>query len=304
MTVQRRSRRGMTLVESVVVGCVALAGFALALPAIHAAQIFAKRAKTADNLKQVALAVANYEAANGAFPMSLVASPDPKQHGVGHSGFTAILPYIEQVPLFNAYNFDLEPFDAANNTVTRTRVDTFLVVENKNTASTKAADVLTLDGAPFPGKNEFGPLHFGLNWGGGHDGFGDDFVKAKGTFVGVMLPVVTAEGKTRGVRNVQLGEITDGTSFTLGVVEKRGSSGWAVGGFGGSEYDVHTSPAYTGDDARALKVLTGSVLETGPRAAFVDGSVRVMLPTMKQEIWYALQTRAGGEVIPEGALTP
>jgi hypothetical protein len=54
---------------------------------------------------------------------------------------------------------------------------------------------------------------------------------------------------------VRLRDITDGASFTLAIVEKRDSFGWAVGGWGGSEFDVHTAPAYNGDDALARNAL-------------------------------------------------
>jgi hypothetical protein len=56
---------------------------------------------------------------------------------------------------------------------------------------------------------------------------------------------------------VRLTDITDRASFTLANVEKRDSFGWAVGGWGGSEFDVHTAPAYNGDDTLARKVYSG-----------------------------------------------
>lgn len=301
MLTSRRVPRGISLVDGVVLLSVAALGLGLILPALGSAQIFARRVRTEDNLRQIALAIANYESANGSFPMSLVAG---EGRGVGHSGFTALLPYLEHVMVYNAYNFDLEPWSSDNSTVTRTRIDTFLAAGNTRTDVREAKDVLTLDGKPYPGTNQFGPLHFGMNWGGGHKGSGEDFVEKVGIFRGLLLPVVTPEGKKMGVTNVRLADVLDGTSFTLGVVEKRDSSGWTVGGFAGSEFDAHTSPAYDGDDPRLMKSLTGASQPKGPWGAFADGSARILPPTMKTEIWYALLTRNGGEPVPQNAFEP
>ena len=91
-------------------------------------------------------------------------------------------------------------------------------------------------------RSTFAKGHYGANWGGGRGPWGEDFAKQRGTYLGVMLTVVTPENKGK-VRNISIRDITDGTSFTLAMVEKRDSFGWAVGGWGGSEFDVHTSPA-------------------------------------------------------------
>lgn len=297
MVPRQAARRGLALVEVVVIAAIAGLTFALACPALLQAQIFAKREHADDHLKQLGLAAANYESANGAFPMSEVGSLDPKARGIGHSGFTALLPYMEQVVVYNAYNFDLEPWDASNNTATRTRLNVLLAPENKDIASKPAEKLSRFDGRVIPGKNAFGPLHFGMNWGGGREGFGDDFVKEKGKYRGVFMKVIDAEGEKAGAHNIRMADIIDGTSFTLGFVEKRDSAGWAIGGFGGSEFDVHTSPAYEGDDAKAKAALTGTVTGGGPRAALVDGSVRTIIPKMSKQIWYALLTRDGAEAI-------
>src|SRR5262249_16592176 len=118
----RSSSRGLALVEVLVISGLGLLALALALRAIHAAQIFAKRARAENNIEIIGLAMHNYHDAIGVFGMSAVASENEKLHGVGHSGFTALLPFMEQTRLYNAYNFDLEPWHAANNTSTRARV--------------------------------------------------------------------------------------------------------------------------------------------------------------------------------------
>ena len=118
-----------------------------------------------------------------------------------------------------------------------------------------------------------------------------------------MMTVITPDGQVKGpdnkprARNIRMTDILDGTNSTVAFAEKRASFGWAVGGWGGSEFDVHTSPAYEGDDRLARKVYSGSTHADGPNIAMCDGSVRTLSPKQNKVIWYALITRAGGEII-------
>ena len=104
------------------------------------------------------------------------------------------------------------------------------------------------------------------------------------------------DGRPRA-RNVHFAEITDGLSFTVAIMEKRDSFGWAVGGWGGSEFDVHTTPAYRGDDKMSQKVYSGSTHPEGANGLLCDGSVRSLPARQDKKIWYRLITRAGGEVV-------
>jgi prepilin-type processing-associated H-X9-DG protein len=118
-----------------------------------------------------------------------------------------------------------------------------------------------------------------------------------------MMTVITPDGEAMAAdgqpkaRVVNRNGITDGASFTLAIVEKRDSFGWAVGGLGGSEFDVHTSPAYEGDDKFARKVYSGSTHAEGPNALMCDGSVRQLRAKQDRALWYALITRAGAEPV-------
>jgi hypothetical protein len=64
-----------------------------------------------NNLKQIALAMHNYNATYGHFPAAVVMGPDGK---TPHSWRVAILPFLEQNELFKAYKMD-EPWDSPNN---------------------------------------------------------------------------------------------------------------------------------------------------------------------------------------------
>ena len=67
----------------------------------------------ANNLRQIALAMQQYEAANGCFPPAYIADKHGKPM---HSWRVLLLPYLEQQDLYDRYRFD-EPWDSANNRV-------------------------------------------------------------------------------------------------------------------------------------------------------------------------------------------
>ena len=292
---RRDSYRGITLVELLVVMAIASVLVLFLLPAVQLARAAAREASCVNNLKQIGLAMHNYASANDVFPMSQTSGAG---HGVGHSVFTAILPYLDEVRIYNGYNFALESWHGANRTEVGTRLATYLCPDNPDVKNVLAQEVR------FPeSRSTFAKSHYGANWGGGRGPWGEDFVAVKGSYAGVMMTVITPDGEVKGrdghprARNVALQDITDGTSSTLAIVEKRDSFGWPVGGWGGSEFDVHTSPAYAGDDALARKVYSGSPHVDGPTALLCDGSVRRLPAQQDRMVWYALLTRAGGEVI-------
>jgi prepilin-type processing-associated H-X9-DG protein len=293
MSMRRETYRGITLIELLVVVAVIIVLAAILVPVVQTARAAARRASCVQNLRQIGLAFNNYEAANGSFPLSQTRG---EGHGNGHSVFAGVLPYLERAPLYNMYNFDLENWHVANDTVVRTPVEIYLCPDNPDTANVPAGEVR------FPeSRSTFAKTHYGANWGGGRGPWGEDFLKQRGTYLGVMMTLITPDGQVKGpdgkpkARAVSLRDISDGTSLTLAFVEKQDSFGWPVGGWGGSEFDVHTGPAYQGDDRLARKVYSGSTHPEGPNAAMCDGSVRHLPPKQNRVLWYALITRNGGE---------
>ncbi len=121
-------RRGFTLVELLVV--IAIIGIlvALLLPAIQAAREAARRTQCKNNLKQIGLALHNYELTFKVFPPSSTSGfgrgvwnypgtgpADPNIHL--HSFASLLLPYVEQENLAGEINYNVSALDPANRAV-------------------------------------------------------------------------------------------------------------------------------------------------------------------------------------------
>jgi prepilin-type processing-associated H-X9-DG protein len=105
------SRRGFKLVEVLVVlGIIALL-IVLLLPATRSARPAARRAQCTNNLKQIAMALRNYEQAHKALPPAYTVDAEGRPL---HSWRTLILPYLEQEPLYQTIDFSRPWNDPAN----------------------------------------------------------------------------------------------------------------------------------------------------------------------------------------------
>lgn len=115
--VKKKSRlEGFTLVELLVVIAIIGVLVALLLPAVQAARESARRSQCTNNLKNIGLALINYETSRGKFPAgrlgcdgtqnSAYCKDFTEDERVGPSAFVAILPQLEQTALYEQFAQD------------------------------------------------------------------------------------------------------------------------------------------------------------------------------------------------------
>jgi prepilin-type N-terminal cleavage/methylation domain-containing protein len=111
-----RSRHGFTLIELLVVIAIIAILIALLLPAVQQAREAARRTTCRNNLKQIGIALHNYHDAHQVFPYSVAwsrsctsgnASVTPRGRSLNHRGWLLLLPFMDQAPLYNQFDFNL-----------------------------------------------------------------------------------------------------------------------------------------------------------------------------------------------------
>ena len=197
---------------------------ALLLPAVQSAREAARRAQCTNNLKQLGLALANYESSHGGYPMAYgqVAIWDASnaEGTAGSSGWgnwsphSLLLPFMEQTQVYNALNFSIAASANEDGTVQATaavtRINSFLCPSS----DVPVGGYGNYGGMPgvtdqFPGNNYFASVGASVApW-------------ANSSPMGIFHTV--AKNMAGGARGVSA--IRDGTSNTIAFGE------WRMGDF-------------------------------------------------------------------------
>lgn len=103
-----KGQYGFTLIELLVVIAIIAILIALLLPAVQQAREAARRTQCLNNLKQLGLAMHNYENAYNRLPMAMISDQcgtynwggDSRYDDDGFNWTSAILPYVDQAPIY------------------------------------------------------------------------------------------------------------------------------------------------------------------------------------------------------------
>jgi prepilin-type N-terminal cleavage/methylation domain-containing protein/prepilin-type processing-associated H-X9-DG protein len=272
---------GFTLIELMVVVFVIAILTALLLPAVQQAREAARRTQCANNQKQIALGLVNYENAQGSLPMG---SSSVQGWSTG-SFHLAMLPYLEQAPIYNILNFDVNYAESQNATIHNTRPATLVCPSDP-----AAYNQVTIDGAfafalcAFPVQMRF--TSYGGSLGTFYQYSRDPARKAQQN--GLIFHRDT----------VRIAEITDGTSNTILLGERAHTMlpepylsewQWWSSGYNGdtlftSLYPInpfHKMPDVAADgDVSPYICAASSMHPGGVNFAFADGTVRFIKETI------------------------
>ena len=329
------ARRAFTLVELLVVIAITGVLVALLLPAVQAAREAARRAQCSNHLRQIALAVHNYEGVVGTLPASTIVNLNTTStsNNLAWGVHGRILHFIEQGTLYDKVDIS-QPWDF------QAAIDS-LKIPIYGCPSDPGSHRLRDPGG---GKAKLYPTSYGFNM---------------GTWF-VFNPTTNQGGNGAFYPNshLRLAEFTDGTSNTLLVAEVKGWTPYTRNGgppataipndaaaastcvASGAEYKdtghtewpdgrVHhtgftatlgpnTKVPYTASGVEVdadfnswqegrngsagqptYAIVTARSFHPGiVQVAFLDGSARAIPNTIDLTIWRALATRGGGEVIP------
>lgn len=332
----KKSKPGFTLIELLVV--IAIIGIlvGLLLPAVQAARAAARRMSCQNNIRQVVLAVHNYESAMKRLPAAWV---QPGVSGDGWSAQARILPYLEQLGLASEVDF-ASGYGSATLTVDgkRLKVSSFRVPTYQCPSDPNDRLRVGSDGSPY-----HYPLNYAYSAGPWFVYDPNNRKVGEGIFTANKFPrfrdCLDGQANTLAFAEVKgwnpylrdsaiTGDIdmptieSDicnlGGSFKL----ETGHTEWVDGrvhqsGFtttfspntrvlctnGGVEHDVDWTNFREGKSSGApiprtyAAVTARSYHEGGVTVAMLDGSVRMVTDSIDLQLWRDLSTRAGKEVV-------
>ncbi len=293
-------RTGFTLVELLVV--IAIIGIlvALLLPAIQAARESARRTSCCNNLRQIGIGLHLYHDTFRVLPAGWRGfdANTRQPHWFGEPGWSwaaSLLPYMEQTAMYqDVIHFDRPIADPVNAEARVTPIKIYRC----------ASDI--------------GGKTFELQGGGIYVGSGGGFSPldlAVGNYVGVFgtvdLHYVCPGGDCEGNgtfflnRGVRYAEFLDGLSETLVVGERcsrLAPSTW-VGVVSGGEHaparivGVASYPPNSDDQPDEYFHNFSSLHPAGTQFVLADGSVTLIAETIERDVYHALCTREGGDVV-------
>jgi prepilin-type N-terminal cleavage/methylation domain-containing protein/prepilin-type processing-associated H-X9-DG protein len=309
------ARAAFTLIELLVVIAIIAILIGLLLPAVQKVRDAAARAKCQNNLKQIGLAMHNYHDVNGTLPDGQI-----ELNTVYYWNWAIqILPFMEQGPLFQKYNNTLPNADPANLPVLQSPVPTYVCPSDLRSGQLIAPETIGPNGSGnttlqymastykvMTGKQDTSSTNtFG--------GFFNEAQTAMGVFGDAGKGAFHSDGQS-GLQPEKLIAITDGTSNTIIAGERATRTHFTRGPFWADSFNLYHNGAaspysitliadYDACQAQVnanfCKYGWGSLHGAGQiNFLFGDGSVRSISTSIDMNVFMALATVRGGEVLP------
>jgi prepilin-type N-terminal cleavage/methylation domain-containing protein len=326
-------RRGFTLVELLVVIAIIGVLVALLLPAVQAARESARRGQCTNNLKQIGVAVHNYEDVWRAMPPGCY-------HGVFGTWVLHILPFMEQSSLQQQYvnsggiatfrNGGIRYGGVQNLPVTTTQLKAYVCPSD-----TKSAQPGIISGVTFHNYvANYGNTTRGRVSPVGTTSSGAPNIHGGGPFIEVIYQqtadstyysyiMLATENPFK--EKTRMAEVTDGTSNTLAMSETVQGKGGDLRGFGwwggGAHFETLMTPnsplpdkteqsctssvrlnppcanRVPGNPTQEESIAARSRHPTGVSAVLCDGAVRFFTNNINLDVWRGLGTAWGGDAV-------
>ncbi len=210
----KKLNRGFTLVELLVVIAIIGVLVSLLLPAVNSAREAARQASCKNNLRQVGLAMHNYESAFRELPPGYRYEASPVGNALGFSWASYLLPFLEDKAVYDQIIFDEPIFGPANQMVREQRLSGFLC----------PTDRVSQNGFVQMGEERYAMASYVANF--GPPDLDDTQEKRDGVF--------SRNSATR------LRRITDGLSRTL-MVGERNNGPFRSGASHGNHFEYETT---------------------------------------------------------------
>jgi len=209
-------RPGFTLVELLVVIAIVALLLGLLLPAVQKVREAASRLSCANNLKQLGLALHHYHLNAACFPPGMV-SGGTNTSDAEATGFTYLLPYLEQDNVQRLYHFDEPWYQADNYAAVGINVKVFFCPSNRYQGFIALAPIAAQWQTALPPQAAACDYAFCR---GANGSLNQDWSRIPPGVRGVFN-IRQPDSSQSGIR---LTDITDGTSMTLAMGDAAGGN--------------------------------------------------------------------------------